>query len=146
MEKKVGDVENKIPDISGLVTTTVLNTKTGEVENKIPDTSGLVTTNNLLQESERSRIKFLLKQKTSRENILLLINKSNIIDENTFFHDYKLAIEAEMVTVTIILRIKRQKQQKLVINSLELILKKKTLIYLNLSINYLGATNNRLID
>ena len=33
-----------MPDISGLVTTTLLNTKIGEVENKIPDTNGLVTT------------------------------------------------------------------------------------------------------
>ena len=33
--KKVGEVENKVPDTSGLVTTTVLDTKIGEVENKI---------------------------------------------------------------------------------------------------------------
>ena len=30
------------PDTSGLMTTTVLNTKIGEVENKIPDVSGLI--------------------------------------------------------------------------------------------------------
>ena len=40
--KGIDDVENKIPDISILVTTTVLNTKIGEAENKIPDFSGLV--------------------------------------------------------------------------------------------------------
>ena len=34
----------KMPDTSGLVTTTVLNTKNKEVENKIPNTSSLVTT------------------------------------------------------------------------------------------------------
>ena len=33
----------KIPDISGLVTTTVFNTKISEAENKIPYVSGLVT-------------------------------------------------------------------------------------------------------
>ena len=33
----------KIPDTSGLVTTTILNTKISEVENKIHHTSGLVT-------------------------------------------------------------------------------------------------------
>ena len=33
-----------MPDTSGLVTTTVLNTKISEVENKIPDTSSLKTT------------------------------------------------------------------------------------------------------
>ena len=32
----------KIPDTSGLVTKTVLNTKTTEVENKTPDTNSLV--------------------------------------------------------------------------------------------------------
>ena len=34
--------ENKIPDIGGVATTAILNTKTGEVENKILDVSGLV--------------------------------------------------------------------------------------------------------
>ena len=33
----------KIPDASGLVPVTVLNTKISEVENKIPNTSSLVT-------------------------------------------------------------------------------------------------------
>ena len=44
MEKKIGDVERKIPDNSGLATTAVLNTKIGEVENKIPDIRGLSPT------------------------------------------------------------------------------------------------------
>ena len=39
---KIGEVENKIPDTSGLVTTAVLNTKIGEVENRICDLSDLV--------------------------------------------------------------------------------------------------------
>ena len=34
----------KIPDVSGLVTTTVLNRKIGEVENKISDARDLATT------------------------------------------------------------------------------------------------------
>ena len=45
LEKTTGDVDKIIPDASGLVTTTVLNTKISEVENKIPDTSSLMTTN-----------------------------------------------------------------------------------------------------
>ena len=43
LEKTIGDVDEKIPDVSGLVITTVLNAKIGEVENKIPDTGGLMT-------------------------------------------------------------------------------------------------------
>ena len=35
LEKKIGDVDKKIPDTSGLVTTTVLNTKISEVEKNI---------------------------------------------------------------------------------------------------------------
>ena len=34
---KISEVENKIPDTSGLVTATFLNTKIGEVENKVSD-------------------------------------------------------------------------------------------------------------
>ena len=37
------DVENKIRDISGLVTNAAFNAKNGEVKNKIPTISGLVT-------------------------------------------------------------------------------------------------------
>ena len=34
----------KLSDVSGLVTATVINTKIAEAENKIPGVSGLVTT------------------------------------------------------------------------------------------------------
>ena len=37
LEKTIGDVESKIPEVSGLAATAVLNTKIGEVGNKIPD-------------------------------------------------------------------------------------------------------------
>ena len=42
MEKKIGEVNRKIPDVSGLVTTTVLNTKVKEVNKKVSDLSSLV--------------------------------------------------------------------------------------------------------
>ena len=42
LNTKISEVENKIPDTSGLVTTTVLNTEISEVENKIVSVSGLV--------------------------------------------------------------------------------------------------------
>ena len=46
LEKKMEILRKKIPDVSGLVTTTVNKnyTKIGKVDNKILDTSGLVTT------------------------------------------------------------------------------------------------------
>ena len=42
LNTKLTEVENKILNISNLVTTTVLNTKIREVENKTPRASGLV--------------------------------------------------------------------------------------------------------
>ena len=42
LEKKIGDIDKKIPDVSGLMTMTVLDTKIKEVDNKIPDLSGLI--------------------------------------------------------------------------------------------------------
>ena len=44
LNTKIGEVEKNIPDYNGLVTITVLNTKIREVENKIPDDSKYVTT------------------------------------------------------------------------------------------------------
>ena len=40
------DVGRKLSDVSGLVTTTVLNTNIKEVENKIPNVSGLAKKTN----------------------------------------------------------------------------------------------------
>ena len=42
LEKEFPNVDKEIPDFSGLVTATVLNTKISETENKIPYTKTLV--------------------------------------------------------------------------------------------------------
>ena len=57
---KISEVGNKIPDTSSLVTTTVLNAKVSEVENKIPDNSEYITTqefNKLTAENFEARLK-----------------------------------------------------------------------------------------
>ena len=43
----IGDVENKIPDISGLTTTATFTMKPAEIENIIPDTSKFNNTQDL---------------------------------------------------------------------------------------------------
>ena len=43
MNSKIGEVEKKVPDASGLVTTTLLNAKLGEVQNKIPGHAKYIT-------------------------------------------------------------------------------------------------------
>ena len=59
---KIGAVEIKIPETSGLGTTAVYNTTTGAVENEIPDVNDLV------------RKQFMtLKYQTLRKNTLLLL-------------------------------------------------------------------------
>ena len=60
MTTKISEVENKVPNTSSLVTTTVLNTKISEVENKIPDNSKYTTTqefNKLTPEKFAVRLK-----------------------------------------------------------------------------------------
>ena len=66
--QKFGDVENKLPDISSLISTTILDRKIGEVENKISDISGLV----------KKRIK-VLKYQTLSQSILLLLIIINLL-------------------------------------------------------------------
>ena len=55
--KKISEVENKIPDTNNLLTTTVLNTKISEVENKIPDNFKYITT----QEFNKLTAEFFLQ-------------------------------------------------------------------------------------
>ena len=63
-QKKTGDADKKIRNISTLETnTTVLSTKFKEVDNKIPDASGLVNKKQITT----------LKQPKSTENTLLLL-------------------------------------------------------------------------
>ena len=60
MNTKISEVENKIPDTSNLVTTTVLNTKVSEVENKMPKYERYITAsefNKLTAESFAARLK-----------------------------------------------------------------------------------------
>ena len=60
MNTKISEFENKIPNTSCLVTTTVLNTKISEIENKIAENSNYITTqefNKLTAENFAARLK-----------------------------------------------------------------------------------------
>ena len=54
------------------MTATVLNTKINEVEIKIPDTSGLITTTALNKELVKLKVKFLVLVVYSRKQIMTL--------------------------------------------------------------------------
>ena len=42
-KKKTAEIKNKMPSVTGLVTTTVMNTKATEIQNKIPDITNMTT-------------------------------------------------------------------------------------------------------
>ena len=68
----------KIPDTSGSVTKTVLNTKISEVENKIPDNSKYITT----QEFNKLTVQNLAARFKQAE----LVNKTDFDNKLTSFH------------------------------------------------------------
>ena len=82
----------KIPDMSGLVTTTVLNTKIGEAEHKIPDHDEYIPTqefNKLTAENFNKRLKQEadLVSKNDFDNKLINFNKK--ITSKEIFRDSK---------------------------------------------------------
>ena len=53
LEKKIDMLIKKIPDVSDLATATALNTKIGEVENRILDVSGVVKSTAKISDIEK---------------------------------------------------------------------------------------------
>ena len=81
LNTKINEVEKKIPVTSNLVTTTVVNTKINEVENKTPDHSNYITTqefNKITVDSFTARLKQTnLMNKTDFDNKPTSFNKQN---------------------------------------------------------------------
>ena len=89
----IGDVDKKIPNTFGLVTTTVLITKNSEVENKIPDNSSLVTTTVLntkiskVQNKLFDHDKYITTpefNKLTAENFAARLKQSNLVNKTDF--------------------------------------------------------------
>ena len=80
LNRKISEVEIKIPNTSNLVTKTVLNTKISEVENKIPDNSKYITT----QEFN----KLTAKNFAARLKQADLVNKTDFDDKLTSFNKH----------------------------------------------------------
>ena len=79
LNTKIGLVENKIPDTTNLVTTSVLNTKFSKVENKISDYARYITTqefNKLTAENFAARLtQASLVSKNDFDNKLISLNR-----------------------------------------------------------------------
>ena len=98
VEKKIGDVYKKTSDTSGVVTTTVLNTKGSEYANKIPDTSSLMTTivlNTKISEVENKifdHAKYITNpefNKLTAENFVARLKQANLVTETDFDNKLK---------------------------------------------------------
>ena len=85
LDTNINEVDNKIPDTSGLVTTTVLSTKITEVTNEIPNHAKYITTsefNKLTIENFTARLKQAsLESKTEFDKKLTSFNRK--ITSNT---------------------------------------------------------------
>ena len=88
LEKKIGNVDKKIPDTSVFVTATVLNTKISKVENKILDANSLVTTailNTKISEVENKisdHVKYIITPEFNEikgENFAARLKKANLV-------------------------------------------------------------------
>ena len=93
LEKKIGGVGKKIPDMRGLVTAAVLNTNIREVENKIPDTSSLVNTTVLnaeigeVENETPDHAKFITTPKFTKlktENFAARLKQDNLMNKTDF--------------------------------------------------------------
>ena len=78
MDTKIGEVENKIPDTSTSVTTTVLNTKFNEAENKLPVHVKYFTISEFK--------KLIAEIFTARLKQVDLVNKTDFDDKLTSFN------------------------------------------------------------
>ena len=83
----------KKTDTSGLMTTTVLNTKVSEVDNKIPDTCSLVTTNVLktkiseVGNKTTDNSKYITTQEFNKltvEHFAARLRQANLVNKNDF--------------------------------------------------------------
>ena len=95
LEKKLVDlqIDKKMPRTSGLVTTSVLNTKIGLVENKIPDTTNLVTASVLntkfskVENKISDYARYITTQefnKLTAENFAARLTQASLVSKNDF--------------------------------------------------------------
>ena len=80
MNTKISEFENKIPNTSCLVTTTVLNTKISEIENKIAENSNYITTQEFNKLTETTK-----HLEVQKKLISLIIKDYNFFLDRTYF-------------------------------------------------------------
>ena len=77
---KIKNIENKIPSITNLATTTAPNAKTNEIKNEIPDITNLATTIvRTAVENKRPNVSNLIKKLTIPQELVKLKKKLILI-------------------------------------------------------------------
>ena len=93
LNTKNSEVDNKMPDTSSLVVTTFLNTKLGEVENKITDHAKYITTqefNKLMAKFFKEKLKQTdLVSKNNSDNKLISFNKRITLNKTKYLEVQK---------------------------------------------------------
>ena len=93
MKTRISLIENKIPDDSSLVTTTVLNTKLSDTDNKIPDHAKYITTeefNNSRAENFAARLKEAsLVRETDIDNKLISFTSKITSNKTKYLEEQK---------------------------------------------------------
>ena len=85
LANKIGDVNKKILDVSGLVTAIELNAKIGEVENKIPDVSGY---NRKILDFEKKYFNTSYYNKFSDETFDAKIKEKRLVDDKSSIYKH----------------------------------------------------------
>ena len=77
MSEKITEIRNKIPSITGLVTTNALNAKVTNIANKVSNTNSLVKKNDY-----NTNIKDIKNKIQNHYKCLLLLNLINFLVKN----------------------------------------------------------------
>ena len=88
LNRKISEIENKIPDTSSLEATTVLNTKISEVKDKISGHAKYITTPEFDKFVERLKQANLLS-KTGFHNKLKSFNRTVITNKTKYLENKK---------------------------------------------------------
>ena len=98
------EVVNNIPDVIGLVTTAVFNTKIKEVENKILIVSGLVKKtdyNARISDIKKKLFNTFDYNKFPSETLDVKVKEKELVDKSIFFNLVKNLINTKLKTLAI---------------------------------------------
>ena len=123
LNAKIGEVENKIPNTSSLLTTTVSDTKISDAENKIPDHAKHITTPEF--------DKLTVENFTARLKLADLVNKTDFDNKLTHFHRKITSNKAKYLEVLKKLNSLITKDSSFFLERIQVMMDLKTCLFIN---------------